>query len=160
MPVQAITPVNNAQALLSWRADLTDANVKPEPLAVVLIAEHAASRSVVIVQRKPARFEQLDNETRIMIMTTPKGVAELVKNAAKRLGTAAPLDALLDHVQSSLTENITVSARYPAVVTNMTMQIVQIGLFDRASATLRDQWPPGTEASTFYSKLYHRLDHV
>lgn len=160
MPVQATTPVTNAHALLSWRADLTDANVKPEPLAVVLIAEHAASRSVVIVQRKPARFEQLDNETRVMIMTTPTRVANLVKNAVKLLGHAAPLDTLLDHVQRSLTDAITVSARHPAVVTNMTTQIVQVGLFDRASATLRNQWPPGTEASTFYAKLYHRLDHT
>lgn len=160
MPVQATTPVNNAQALLSWQADLTDPNVKPEPLAVVLIAEHGVSRSVVIVQRKPARFEQIDNENRIMIMTTPKRVAELVKDAVKRLGQAAPLDTLLDHVQSSLTDAIIVSARYPAVVTNMTAQIVQVGLFDRASATLRDRWPPGAESSAFYSKLYHRLDHI
>jgi hypothetical protein len=160
MPVQATTPVNNAQALLSWWADLTDPNVKPEPLAVVLVAEHGVSRSVVIVQRIPARFEQLDNLTRTMIMTLPKRVAELVKDAVKRLGQAAPLDTLLDHVQSSLTGNIAVSARYPAVVTKLTAQIVQVGLFDRASATLRDRWPTGTEASTFYSKLYHRLDHA
>ena len=157
MALKKIAPVEYVQATLSWCPDLTDPDAKPEPIGVVLVAQHGASRSVVIVTRQPSGANTLDLLTRSIITEAPMNVARAVRTVTEELGQTASLEAVLDAAQGAVSGNVSMTTRWPTASKYIQPGMTTSGLFEIATAALSGM-RPSTEKPSF-SKLFQLIDH-